>query len=47
MLVVARDQMTGERPRASDALTALLRTVDLSIDARTSLPASQLSTIAG
>ena len=47
VLVVARDQMTGERTRAINVLTALLRTVDLGIDARTSLTAAQLSTIAG
>lgn len=47
VLVVARDQMTGERTRNINSLTALLRTVDLGIDARTSLKAAQLSTIAG
>lgn len=47
VLVVARDQMTAERTRAVNVLTALLRTVDLGIDARTSLTATQLSTIAG
>lgn len=47
VLVVARDQMTGERTRAINTLTALLRTVDLGVDARKSLTAVQLTTIAG
>jgi endonuclease III len=47
VLVLARDQMTGEPTRAINALTALLRTVDLGIDARTSVTTTQLSTIAG
>jgi len=47
VLVVARDQMSGERTRAINVLTALLRTVDLGIDARMSLTATQLATIAG
>jgi len=47
VLVVARDQMSGERTRAINVLTALLRTVDLGMDARTSLTATQLATIAG
>jgi len=47
VLVVARDQMTGERTRAINSLTALLRTVDLGMDARTPLTAAQLTTIAG
>lgn len=47
VLVVARDQMTGERTRAINTLTALLRTVDLGVDARKPLTAAQLTTIAG
>lgn len=39
--------MTGERTRAINTLTALLRTVDLDLDARKSLTATQVSTIAG
>lgn len=46
VLVVAREQMTGERTRAVNALTALVRTVDLGIDARKPLTASQIRTIA-
>jgi transposase len=46
VLVVAREQMTGERTRAVNALTALLRTIDLGIDAREPLTAGQISTIA-
>lgn len=38
--------MTGERTRAINTLTALLRTVDLGVDARKSLTATQVSTIA-
>jgi transposase len=37
VLTTARDQMTGERTRAINALTALLRTVDLGVDARRAL----------
>jgi len=44
---VARDQMTGERTRAINLLTALQRTVDLGVDARKSLTTTQLATIAG
>jgi transposase len=47
VLVVARDQMTGERTRAINTLTALLRTVDLGVDARKPLTAAQLTTVAG
>jgi hypothetical protein len=47
VLVGARDQMTGERTRAVNALTALVRTIDLGIDARKPLTASQIKTIAG
>jgi transposase len=46
VLVVAREQMTGERTRAVNALNALVRTIDLGIDARRPLSARQLSTIA-
>jgi len=34
VLVVAREQMTGERTRTINTLTALVRTVDLGVDAR-------------
>jgi transposase len=47
VLVVARDQMTGERTRAINSLTALLLTVDLGVDARKPLTAAQVTTIAG
>ena len=47
VLTAARDQMTAERTRAVNALTALLRTVDLGIDARRALPATTIATIAG
>lgn len=46
VLVVAREQMTGERTRAVNALTALVRTVDLGVDARKPLTARQVSAIA-
>jgi len=39
--------MAGERTRAINSLTALLRTVDLGMDARKPLTAAQLTTIAG
>ncbi len=39
--------MTGARTRAVNALTALVRTIDLGIDARTSLSAAQIAAIAG
>ncbi len=47
VLVVAHDQMTGERTRAINSPTAFLRTVDLGMDARKPLTAAQLTTIAG
>ena len=47
VLVVAREQMTGERTRAVNALTALVRTIDLGIDAHRPLTAGQISTTAG
>lgn len=46
-LVVARDQMTGERTRTINALTALLRTIDLGVDARKPLTTHQISVITG
>jgi transposase len=46
VLVVAREQMTGERTRAVNALIALVRTIDLGIDARKPLTVGQVSTIA-
>ena len=47
VLVVSRDAMSGERTRAVNALTALVRTIDLGVDARTSLTAAQITAIAG
>ncbi len=47
VLTTARDQMTGERTRAVNALTALLRTIDLGIDARRPLSTTTIATIAG
>ncbi len=46
VLTVAREQMSGERTRAVNALTALLRTVDLGIDARRALTTTTITTIA-
>ena len=46
VLVVAREQMTGERTRTVNTLTALVRTIDLGIDARKPLTARQITTIA-
>lgn len=46
VLIAARDQMTTERTAIVNALTALLRVVDLGIDARRSLTGSQITTIA-
>lgn len=46
VLVVAREQMTGERTRTINALTALVRTIDLGIDARKPLTGGQITTIA-
>ncbi|GAA0485379.1 hypothetical protein Ade02nite_08860 [Paractinoplanes deccanensis] len=37
VLAAAREQMSGERTQAVNALTALLRTVDLGVDARRAL----------
>lgn len=47
VLVVAREQMAAERTRAVNALTALVRTIDLGVDARKSLTARQVTAIAG
>lgn len=47
VLVVAREQMVTERTRAINALTALLRTIDLGVDTRKALPHSQFKVIAG
>ncbi len=46
VLRVAREQMNTERTRAINALTALVRSHDLGIDARRSLTRSQIATIA-
>jgi transposase len=46
VLTAAREQMSSERTRAVNALTALLRTVDLGIDARRALTTTTISTIA-
>jgi transposase len=46
VLVVAREQMTGERTRTINTLTALVRTVDLGVDARKPLTARQITMIA-
>ena len=46
ILVTAREQMTGERTAAINALTALLRVVDLGIDARKPLTPRQVSEVA-
>jgi transposase len=46
VLVIAREQMTCERTRAVNALTALVRTVELDIDARKPLTGRQIQAIA-
>jgi transposase len=46
VLTAARDHMTGERTRTVNALTALLRTVALGVDARRALSAATIATIA-
>lgn len=46
VLVAARDQMSGERTANINALTALLRVVNLGIDARKPLTASQVAEVA-
>lgn len=47
VLSVAREEMVAERTRAINALTALLRTVDLGVDARKALPHRMFKVIAG
>lgn len=47
VLVIAREEMTADRTRAINALTALLRTIDLGVDARTPLTARQVTMISG
>lgn len=46
VLTTAREQMSGERTRAVNALTALLRTVDLGVDARRALTTATIVTVA-
>jgi transposase len=46
VLVVAREEMTAEKTRATNALTALVRTVDLGVDARRPLSLGQVRVIA-
>ena len=46
VLVSAREQMTIERTAKVNALTALLRTVDLGVDARRSLTDTKITEIA-
>ena len=46
ILLTARDELTGERTRAVNALTALARSADLGIDARRSLGAKKIGEIA-
>jgi len=46
VLLAAREHMTGERTRALNALTALLRTVDLGVDARRPLTGTQVRDVA-
>lgn len=46
VLVAARDHMTGERTAAVNALTALLRVVDLGVDARKPLTGTQIGEVA-
>src|SRR5271156_2302975 len=45
VLVVAREQMVAEHTRAINALTALLRTIDLGIDTRKALSHSQFKVV--
>jgi transposase len=45
VLLAARDHMTGERTSCVNALTALLRILDLGIDARRPLAASQITEV--
>ncbi len=46
ILLTARDEITGERTRAVNALTALLRVSDLGIDARRPLGARKIAEVA-
>ncbi|MCX4419252.1 IS110 family transposase [Streptomyces mirabilis] len=46
ILLTARDELTGERTRAVNALTALVRLADLGLDARRSLGAKKICEIA-
>ena len=46
VLVASRDHISTERTAAINALTALLRVVDLGIDARSAVTARQIATIA-
>lgn len=45
VLVVAREQMSTERTRTPNALVALVRTIDLEVDARRPLTKAQVRTI--
>jgi transposase len=47
VLTVAREHLNIERTRCINALTCLLRSQDLGIDARQSLTAQQITTVAG
>jgi transposase len=47
VLLAGRDQMATERTRTINALTALVRSVDLGVDARKALTVAQIATIAG
>lgn len=47
VLTAARRSMSRERTAAINALTALLRVVDLGLDARKSLTVTQINTVAG
>src|SRR5699024_12862161 len=46
VLIASRDHMTAERTVTVNALIALLRVVDLGIDARQPLPRTQVATVA-
>jgi transposase len=47
VLVSARDQMSIERTKTINTLTALVRSVDLGVEARKALTGAQITTIAG
>lgn len=47
VLTAARDQLNSERVRCISALTVLVRTHDLGVDARQALMQSQIATMAG